>query len=350
MRSLLALLAYSAMASATSAAAPPDRMSQAIRRGLDRLQAGAAKYTENRQCFSCHHQALTVAAVVEAKGRGFAIDSDLLKDQVRFTLASFAPKLDQVRKGQSVPGGNTMTAYALFTLQQAGHPRDETTSALIEFLLVRQHADGSWPALMPRPPSEGSKFTNTALALQALTYYGQDESALRKRIDAAHAKGKAWLTTHEPATMEDRVSHLRGLVALKADATKARRALEGEQLADGSWAQLPKMPGDAYATAGALLALRAAGLPRDDVTYRKGIAYLLRTQNADGSWIVETRSRPVQTFFDNGDPGGKSQFISFAATGWATWALLDSLPVDDPTKPLPGSTIRTDATSRPQEK
>ena len=350
MRSLLALLACSAMASATSAAAPPDRMSQAIRRGLDRLQAGAAKYTENRQCFSCHHQALTVAALVEARAKGFAIDADLLKDQVRFTLASFSPKLAQVRKGQSVPGGNTMTAYALFTLQQAGHPRDETTSALVEFLLVRQHADGSWPALMPRPPSEGSKFTNTALALGALTHYGRDESALRKRIDAAHAKGKAWLTTHEPATTEDRVSHLRGLVALKADATKARRALEGEQLADGSWAQLPKLPGDAYATAGALLALRAAGLTKDDVIYRKGIAYLVRTQNADGSWIVETRSRPVQTFFDNGDPGGKSQFISFAATGWATWALLDSLPVDDPTKTVPRRILPTEATAKPQEK
>ena len=350
MRFLLALLACSAVASAAPAAAPPDRMGQAIRRGIDRLQAGAAKYTENRQCFSCHHQALTVAALVEAKALGFAIDAPLLKDQVRFTLASFAPKLAQVRKGQSVPGGNTMAAYALFTLQNAGHPRDDTTSALVEFLLVRQHADGSWPALMPRPPSEGSRFTNTALALQALTHYGRDKSALRERIDAAHAKGKAWLTTHEPATTEDRVFHLRGLVALKADATKARRALQAEQLPDGSWAQLPKRPGDAYATAGALLSLRAAGLPRSDAAYRKGIAYLLRTQNADGSWIVATRSRPVQTFFDNGDPGGKSQFISFAATGWATWALLDSLPPDDPTKPAAGTTITTESAPIPRGK
>jgi hypothetical protein len=326
MRFFLASLIGWVVATSAPAAAPPDATSHAIRRGLDRLQTGAASYVEKRQCFSCHHQALTIAALAEAKGRGFAIDETLLKDQVRFTLASFAPKLSQIRKGQSVPGGNTMVAYGLFALQKGEHLRDATTSGLVEYLLVRQHADGSWPALMPRPPSEGSKFTNTALALQALTHYGSGDTPSRKRIDLAYSKGKAWLTTHEPATTEDRVFHLRGLVALKADATKARRSLQREQLSDGSWAQLPKRPGDAYATASVLLALRAAGLSRSDAAYRKGIAHLLRTQNADGSWIVTTRSRPVQTFFDNGDPGGKSQFISFAATGWATWALIDSLP------------------------
>jgi hypothetical protein len=349
MRFFLALFVGAVVGRAAPAAGPPDALSHAIRRGIDRLQAGAAKYTENRQCFSCHHQALTVAALVEAQRRGFAVDAALLKDQVRFTLASFTPKLAQIRKGQSVPGGNTMVAYGLFTLREAHHPRDDTTAALVEYLLVRQHADGSWPALMPRPPSEGSRFTNTALALQALSHYGKDASS-RKRIDAAYAKGKAWLTTHEPDTTEDRVLHLRGLVAVKADATKARRTLESQQLPDGSWSQLPRLPGDAYATAGVLLSLRAAGMPRADAAYRKGIAYLLRTQKADGSWLVTTRSRPVQTFFDNGDPGGKSQFISFAATGWATWALLDSLPADDPTKQAARTTLETGSTSTSRDK
>jgi hypothetical protein len=69
-----------------------------------------------------------------------------------------------------------------------------------------------------------------------------------------------------------------------------------------------------------------AGVRPDDAAYRRGVAYLVRTQRSDGAWIVETRSRPVQKFFDNGDPGGKSQFISFAATGWATLALLEAVP------------------------
>ena len=56
--------------------------------------------------------------------------------------------------------------------------------------------------------------------------------------------------------------------------------------------------------------------------------YLLKTQRDDGGWVVETHSPPVQKFFDNGDPGGKSQFISFPATAWAVMALLEACPVD----------------------
>jgi len=52
----------------------------------------------------------------------------------------------------------------------------------------------------------------------------------------------------------------------------------------------------------------------------------LDTQKEDGAWIVQTRARPLQLFFDNGDPGGKSQFISFAATNWAVLALLETVP------------------------
>jgi len=50
-------------------------------------------------------------------------------------------------------------------------------------------------------------------------------------------------------------------------------------------------------------------------------SYLLRTQKEDGSWFVKSRSKPIQKFFDSGDPHGKDQFISMAATSWATAAL-----------------------------
>jgi hypothetical protein len=56
------------------------------------------------------------------------------------------------------------------------------------------------------------------------------------------------------------------------------------------------------------------------------VRYLLRTQLADGSWLVHTRSHPTQTFFDTGFPHGEDQFISSAATNWATLALLLSKP------------------------
>ena len=98
--------------------------------------------------------------------------------------------------------------------------------------------------------------------------------------------------------------------------------------------QLAHMSGDAYATATALVALRRAGLATTNKAHQKGVQYLIDSQLDDGAWFVQTRSKPLQKFFDNGDHGGKSQFISFAATNWAVLALLDTISteVDRPKK------------------
>jgi len=54
----------------------------------------------------------------------------------------------------------------------------------------------------------------------------------------------------------------------------------------------------------------------------RGIDFLLSSQLEDGSWFVESRSMPVQSYFETEFPYGRSQFISTAATNWATLALL----------------------------
>jgi len=41
---------------------------------------------------------------------------------------------------------------------------------------------------------------------------------------------------------------------------------------------------------------------------------------------VKSRSKPIRIFFDNGDPHQKHQFISIAATSWATASLSLALP------------------------
>ncbi len=335
MRRTIACVVVLVMAFMARADDGQDAVREAIMKGIARLEKGSASYIENRQCFSCHHQALSIAALQSAKSRGFKVNDENFKHQFEFTLESFRPNLAKIVKGQSIPGGNTMSAYALFTLESANHKPDETTAALVEYLLIKQKADGSWPALANRPPTEGSIFTNNANALRALMVYGPDQDAkdadeLRTRIDTAFAKGRDWLLKNKPQTTEDKVFRLRGLVSAGAEREAidaARDLLLKEQGKDGSWAQLPDREGDAYATGSALMALRQAGVKPDNDAYLGAVRYLLKTQRDDGAWIVETRSRPVQTFFDNGDPGGKSQFISFATTGWAVLALLETCPI-----------------------
>jgi hypothetical protein len=57
------------------------------------------------------------------------------------------------------------------------------------------------------------------------------------------------------------------------------------------------------------------------------VAFLVRTQEADGSWHVKTRSFPFQPYFESGFPHGEDQWISAAATGYAATALIRTAPL-----------------------
>jgi hypothetical protein len=71
-----------------------------------------------------------------------------------------------------------------------------------------------------------------------------------------------------------------------------------------------------------LAALREAGQSVTGGPYRRGNEFLLRTQLQDGSWHVAKRAISTQPYFESGFPHGIDQFISAAATNWATLALI----------------------------
>lgn len=56
--------------------------------------------------------------------------------------------------------------------------------------------------------------------------------------------------------------------------------------------------------------------------FKKGVAYLLKTQQADGTWLVQSRAVPIQPLFDIGFPyGSRNAWVSAAGTNWAATAL-----------------------------
>jgi N-acyl-D-amino-acid deacylase len=86
---------------------------------------------------------------------------------------------------------------------------------------------------------------------------------------------------------------------------------------------MASMQSDAYATGQVLVALRDSGaLTVTSPAYARGVRYLLDTQRADGSWHVQSRAIPLQAYFESGFPHGQDQWISAAATNWATMALI----------------------------
>lgn len=309
---------------------------EAVQKSLPLLHKAATDWPERsgRACWSCHNQSLPVMAAAVAGEQGYAVDKAAMKEQAGAVYAFFAPERDLLLRGLTDPAAEMeatkrlihppmVAGYALATLAAAGRPADDVTAALARFLAHKQAPDGRWATYGARPPLETSEFTATALAVRGLKAYMPAEHA--KERDRRIAKARAWLTAARPKTTEDRAFHLLGLRwvgASKSAIRRASRALLDEQRDNGGWAQLPELATDAYATGQVLVALhQGGGLPVTDPAYSRGFLYLAMTQHPDGSWLVTTRSVPVQPYFDAGFPHEKSQFISCAGTSWATMAL-----------------------------
>jgi hypothetical protein len=309
-----------ALALALQGGPSPDEIRAAVRKALPLLARSAEEYRSHRSCFSCHNQSLPVYALTAARRRGFEVDARVVDAQIKHTLDSLAQGREGYLKGKGQGGRAATASTGLWTLDLGGWKPDETTAAVAEYLIVVEKDKVAWGAQSRRPPTEGSLFTSTALAIRSLDAYATE--AQRERAKERIAKAREWIEKTSPEDTEDRVFRLRGLKYAGAPAADAAKDLLATQREDGGWSQLASMESDAYATASALAALHeAGGIPAADAAYRKGLAWLLRAQKEDGSWHVRTRSKPVQTYFESGYPHGKDQFISISAASWAAAAL-----------------------------
>ena len=301
---------------------------KAAEKGLALITQSAAEYPKHRTCFSCHHQAMPLVALTVARERGFTIDEDVLRQQVEMTEADLKQAAEAYRKGGGQGGGATRAGYALWTLESGAWKPDETTDAVVTFLLKRDQTIGYWRSTSRRPPSEASPFTSTYVALRGLKAFAGPEQS--EAVTARVEQVRSWLVATQPTDTEERVFRLLGLKLAGASdeaVADAARALRESQRTDGGWSQLDDHPSDAYATGSALVALHlAGGLATADPAYQHALALLVKTQEADGSWHVTSRSKPFQVYFESGFPHGKDQFISMAASSWATTALTLGCP------------------------
>ncbi len=318
--------------SSAFAAPAESQIRAAIEKSIPLLEAGTKGSIEKRaRCFTCHNQAHPVIALTTARARGFKIDEANLRRQVKFTADFLTKGRANYLKGRGQGGQAETAGWALRTLEHGKWPADETTAAVAHYLLQYQGHMPNWKPPSHRPPSTKSPFTTTHGALRGLQNFGTDKQT--ENIAGRRAKVREWLFKTPAEDNEDRISKLRllSLIDEPEAAAKAAQELLQTQRPDGGWSQLPKMNSDAYATGTALTALHETGhLPVAARAYQRGLQFLLKSQLADGSWLVESRSKPFQTHYESGYPHGTNQFISISAGSWATTALALSLPKNEP--------------------
>lgn len=327
-RAVAALVAWAAISGlpAVARAQPGTAARGAALKAIPLLQSSADTWFEKRKCSSCHHQGVGMMAMAVARERGAAIDEGLLARQLERTIVPAKGWLEGYVLGEVSINETIGQSYRAVGVGATGATRTPITDAMGYLLAGQQHVSGAWRSYTHRPPLEDSAFTATAYTIRALQLFPVPgrEGEMRERIGRA----RRWLQAATPRDTEDRVMQLLGLAwagVKAADLLPMRRALIAEQRADGGWSQIATRGSDAYATGQVLVALsQAAGLPVGAPAYRSGVAFLVRTQHADGSWFVQTRRtwRDGLEHFESGYPHGKHQFISYPGAAWATMALL----------------------------
>ena len=344
-----AALVLAAVLSACGAPGPraptSDELRGAVSRSVVALQASGETWLTARECASCHHQVLGPFAVAEARDRGIAIDAAALarqRERLREALAGRRPGIVSgdativLIRSYGVVGLGTLAGYGIGSV-------DEVAAIGARMIRRRPARDGSWRPTFVRPPIEGSLFGVTALSLRALSLAGIP--ADRERI----ARARAWLQRHAPENTDDRAWQLFGLAWAGAEPSvlaASARTILAAQREDGGWAQFagghdgwrataPAVStSDPYATGETVTALVLTGqLAPSDAAYVRAVHYLLSTQLPDGTWHVATRRRAIGIpAFETGFPYGEDQFVSYAASAWATLALTFGL---GPARPSP---------------
>jgi ankyrin repeat protein len=312
-------------ADTTSATAPLEPR-EAVLRSLPLQRSASSRVMTDGGCSACHAQPLTAVAIDSARGRGWTnLSSDVERAQVPTTLNGAVTQLSQFFEAGGTPD-SLLYATVVMASQHAAPTR--ATDAFVRYLAAKQRTAGYWRGIgATRAPMQDGDFSRTAMSIRTLSYFATParRSEYRRRVERA----AGWLAAQAPITTEDRVMQLLGLHWAGAHAgTRDKRLNELLQLqrADGGWAQTPHLASDAYATGQVLYTLRELGRSGLEAERQRASAFLVRTQRNDGTWYVRSRAMKIQPYFESGFPYGHDQWISQAATAWATIGLALSGP------------------------
>ena len=321
----------------------PEKVTQrsadlAIRPALHRIQASLTVFVQKSACVSCHHQGLGVMTLTQAAQHQFDVDKNVIGEcfgqmaedgkagaaatHAAVQDAKYIKMLPAVHLGDQVYGG----AYILGALHSGGVPSNPGFGEGVTIMGRLQLPDGRFNSIQ-RGIMEHSDIMTTGLTLSILkAYWPQDQS---DEFNKMANKAKAWATSTRTTSAEDLAGRLlvlseAGDQANQIPATAA--ALMKAQRSDGGWGIPQRQVSDSYTTGACIYALRtAAKIEATNANLKRAEAFLIRTQEDDGSWYEPKLTPAYNNHFDSAFPHGYDQFASFAGTCWATLGLLSML-------------------------
>src|SRR5262249_12093879 len=140
----------------------------AVEKALVPLKAGAAGHVEKKTCFACHSQTYPALAFAAARSHGLAVADAGLKDQGEHISAFLTEHRKAFQDGRGTGGQVDTAGAALLTLELTGHKPDESTTAVVDYLLSKHSDRDYWATSSNRPPTEASSFATTYLAVRGL--------------------------------------------------------------------------------------------------------------------------------------------------------------------------------------
>jgi squalene cyclase len=262
------------------------------------------RWSKENGCFSCHNNGDGARALYVAQQTGYRIPKSALADTTRWLLA---PADWDHNRANPASGDKKLAhiqfAAALAQAYEAGFVRDR--SALIaaaKSVLPYQESDGSWQidagSAVGSPVTYGPALS-TYMARRTLEIAGFTEAA---------AKARQWLLASKPHSILDAAALLLALPARR----DCLDLILGAQSSDGGWGPHPTAAAEPFDTAVVLLALRELHKPE---AISRGRAFLVASQQPDGSWPETTRP-----------PGGQSYAQHISTSAWATMALVLTEP------------------------
>jgi hypothetical protein len=309
------------------ASSAPKDANTAIEKSFDLIQKSSNSFFKESGCPACHH--VNTAAMTSAVLRkaGFKMDEAVALEPAKLTRGRWLRAENFLLQRRDPGGAMDTVGYGALAMSAHNIEADVSTDAMALYAAMLQLPNGGWPhGGVARAPVEDSAIHTTALGIRLVRSYGPP--ARQAEWDERVGRAKQWLLQAKPMNNDDRSMQLLGLKWAGASEPELRPFVKGllqQQRADGGWAQNRWLASDAYATGQALYALSEAGC-KDSKPRQAASSFLLATQKDDGSWYVRSRSPKFQPYFESGFPYGPDQWISNAATAWATMGLAVARP------------------------